>query len=251
MRKIQFLLCVIASITACALAAAPHFFKLPPLPEPWQYGNVLITRQAGEGSLLPVAFSHWSHRTRYTCRVCHFELGFVMEANETEITEKGNQNGEYCGACHNGEISFGHSVENCVKCHNGGKDGSRQRFNAFRSFPKAPFGDRIDWVRALELGLIKPQQSILEDDYVPMKFTGELEIPANWTLIPPALFSHEKHQPWLDCGDCHPGVFNVKKKTTKNFEMRYILEGKFCGACHLNVAFPLDNCKSCHPGMRS
>jgi len=31
--------------------------------------------------------------------------------------------------------------------------------------------------------------------------------------------------------------------------MQYILETKFCGACHLTVAFPLDDCLRCHPGM--
>ena len=31
--------------------------------------------------------------------------------------------------------------------------------------------------------------------------------------------------------------------------MKYILEGKFCGVCHLNVAFPLDDCQRCHPDM--
>lgn len=45
-------------------------------------------------------------------------------------------------------------------------------------------------------------------------------------------------------------IFNIKKKTAKLFEMRYILEGKFCGVCHLDVAFPLDECELCHPGIR-
>ena len=83
-----------------------------------------------------------------------------------------------------------------------------------------------------------------------MAYKKELDIPANWALIPPAAFPHDKHMQWLDCGDCHPGIFNVKVKSTMHFEMRYILEGKFCGVCHLNVAFPLHNCKRCHPGMR-
>ncbi len=249
MRKIQFLPAVIALAVFFSPVAVPQLFDLPSLPEPWLYGNVLITRQAAESSQMPVSFSHWSHRARYTCRVCHFELGFVMKANETEITEKANQNGEYCGACHNDEISFGHGKENCTRCHNDGWDGSRQRFKMLDHLPKAPFGNQIDWVQALDLGLINPVQSILEDDYEPMEFKRELDIDANWSLISPALFPHDKHMAWLDCGDCHPGIFNVKKKTTRNFEMRYILEGKFCGVCHLNVAFPLDDCKACHPGM--
>ena len=49
--------------------------------------------------------------------------------------------------------------------------------------------------------------------------------------------------------NCHPDVFNIKKKTTEHFEMRFILEGRFCGACHLTVAFPLNDCMRCHPAM--
>jgi c(7)-type cytochrome triheme protein len=108
----------------------------------------------------------------------------------------------------------------------------------------------LNWVQALDLGLIKPSPSILEKDYQAVAYKKELDIPANWALIPPAAFHHDKHMQWLDCGDCHPGIFNVKVKSTMHFEMRYILEGKFCGVCHLNIAFPLNNCKRCHPGMR-
>jgi c(7)-type cytochrome triheme protein len=31
--------------------------------------------------------------------------------------------------------------------------------------------------------------------------------------------------------------------------MTAMLKGEYCGACHLTVAFPLHNCKRCHPGM--
>ena len=249
MKKTRILLSIFALVLLGTPVIASKFFDLPPLPEPWQYGNVLIERQADASDQLPVSFSHWSHRLYYTCRVCHFELDFVMETNATEITEKSNQKGEYCGACHNDEIAFGHTDEHCTKCHNGGRDGSKQLFRQLRLMPKAPFGNKIDWDMAVKYRLIRPKQSILEEDYEPVEFSKKFELAAEWALIPPAHFSHDKHQEWLDCGDCHPGLFNVEKKTTEHFEMRYILEGKFCGACHLKVAFPLDDCKACHPGM--
>jgi len=69
-------------------------------------------------------------------------------------------------------------------------------------------------------------------------------------MVTPPVFDHGTHVRWLDCANCHPDVFNIKQKTTKHFEMRYILERKFCGVCHLDVAFPLDECESCHPGIR-
>jgi c(7)-type cytochrome triheme protein len=230
-------------------AALSQFFDLPPLPDPWQFGNVLIERQTGQTRFPPASFSHWSHRTRYTCRVCHFELGFAMKANTTEITEADNQAGLYCGACHDGETAFGHELGYCSYCHNYGFDGSRERFDALAELPRAPYGNKIDWIEALEQGLIDPQESILDEEFEPIEYTAPLELPADWQLIPPAGFSHEAHLEWLDCADCHPDIFNVKKKTTERFDMRYNLEGKFCGVCHMTVAFPMDNCKRCHPKM--
>jgi c(7)-type cytochrome triheme protein len=233
---------------AQASVIADHF-ELPPLPDPWEYGNVLIDRQTGEGAFPPVSFSHWTHRMRYTCRVCHFELGFALKVNQTEITEAANHDGEFCGACHDGKTAFGHEQEFCVHCHNYGLDGSRERFEQLKKFPKAPYGNQIDWIKALESGLIAPRSSILEEVHDPVEYTDKLELEADWTLIPPAYFPHDKHQAWLDCADCHPDIFNIKKKTTEHFDMQYNLQGKFCGACHLNVAFPMDNCMRCHPNM--
>ena len=240
---------LVAATALAAPAVLSQTLDLLPLPEPHEYGNVLITRQEESSSQLSVPFSHWSHRRYHTCRVCHFELGFVMAANVTEITEEQNRNGQYCGACHNGEIAFDHGEENCIKCHNGGWDNPVRRFADLQNFPKEEFGNEIDWTAALDQGLIAPEQSLLDEHYEPVEFKRELDITANWALIPPAEFPHDVHMKWLDCGDCHPGIFNVKVKSTMHFEMKYVLEGRFCGVCHLSVAFPLNNCKRCHPGM--
>lgn len=241
---------VLLLLSVLGAAAVFGYFKLPPLPKPWEYGNVTIDRLSGSQGQKPVTFSHWSHRRYYTCRVCHFELAFVMGVNETEITEKANRNGEYCGACHNGEIAFGHTEENCRTCHDGGKGPYRKLFQELADLPPARFGNEIDWVEALALGKIAPKNS-LYDDYEPVSYESEpLKLEAKWTGIPPAYFPHEEHQSWHDCADCHPDLFNIKKRTTEHFEMVYNLEGKFCGVCHLRVAFPFDDCKGCHPDIR-
>ena len=249
MRKYSLLICGFLLVAFGAAAAASQFYNLPALPHPSQYGNILISRQTADITMPTVSFSHWSHRTRYTCRVCHFELEFAMETNATEITEAENQSGKFCGTCHNGEIAFGHTKENCVNCHNFGMDGSKKRFESVANLPWQPYGNKIDWVRAQEEGLIEPKQSILEEDFQPMEFTSKLDIKADWAMIPGAEFSHDKHQQWLDCANCHPDIFNIKLKGTRHFDMKYNLKGKFCGACHLKVAFPMDDCKSCHPKM--
>jgi c(7)-type cytochrome triheme protein len=242
-------LCLVAVLVLPAGIALPQYFDLPPLPEPWKFGNILIERQTGEMMVPEVAFSHWSHRTRYTCRVCHFEIGFAMQTNATEITEADNQAGRFCGTCHDGETAFGHTNDYCIYCHNFGSDGSESRFSELPPLPSSRYGNRIDWVEAIEQGLITPKKTIYEEEYEPIEYFDSLDLEADWSLIPGAGFSHEKHVEWLDCAECHPDIFDVKKKSTERFDMRYNLEGKFCGACHLTVAFPMDNCKRCHPRM--
>jgi c(7)-type cytochrome triheme protein len=228
-------------------------FKLPPLPPPEAYGDLQIDRISREHGVEPVHFSHWTHRSAYTCRVCHFELGFEMQTNLTEITESANRKGQFCGACHDGETAFGHTEEHCSKCHTGPPQDRRKAFKQFRKslkLPAAPFGNRIDWVEARSRGLIQPQNSLFEPDFEPLPFNTEFEVPAAWALIPPADFSHDVHLQWLECSNCHPDIFKIKKRATQHFLMKHILEGKFCGACHMKVAFPLDNCQGCHPDMR-
>jgi c(7)-type cytochrome triheme protein len=241
---------ILIILLLAAGVSTAQFFSLPERLPPGQYGNLLIRRIAGKNLRKAVSFSHWSHRMKYTCRVCHFELEFEMNVNATEITEEKNRAGQFCGACHDGKTAFGHTEENCRKCHNGRIAGNKAGFKALADFSKSPYGNGIDWVQAVEQGFVDPRQSIMDEEYSSMPFKKDFALDAGWAMIPPAFFSHEVHNRWLDCANCHPDIFNVKKKTTEHFEMRYILEGKFCGACHLNVAFPLDDCKRCHPGMR-
>lgn len=243
------MLLLVASVAASpAWAANPWTF--PPLPPPDQYGNVLINRTSAANKVQAVGFAHWSHRTRYTCRVCHEELGFAMFANTTEITEEENRQGQFCGACHNGKIAFGHTPENCQKCHTGTLV-NKAGFSQLSGLPKAPYGNHIDWASAEKLQLITPKKSLSDQNYQPLDFNKKLDLESRWYGTPPAIFPHESHNQWLDCSNCHPDIFNIKKKTTEHFEMTYILERKFCGVCHLNVAFPLDDCNRCHPEMKN
>ncbi len=98
--------------------------------------------------------------------------------------------------------------------------------------------------------MIEPKKSILEPDFKPIPYETDFEVRAAWTMIPPADFSHSEHIRWLECSNCHPDIFAVEKEGTRHFLMEHILDGKFCGVCHLKVAFPVDNCKGCHPKMK-
>jgi c(7)-type cytochrome triheme protein len=232
------------------LLAAGRYWDFPPLPPPYQYGNILINRISAENGVKPVFFSHWSHRVKYTCRVCHLELGFEFSVNTTEITEENCRDGLFCGACHDGKVVFGHTDDNCDKCHTGTVALGEEKFKELSTkIPRGYFGNEIDWVKAVEMKKITPVYSIFHTGEKPLAFKKLLALEATWNFVPPAIFPHETHVQWLDCANCHPDIFNIQKKTTKNFAMKYILEKKFCGVCHMKVAFPLDDCKSCHPAM--
>ncbi len=225
-------------------------YTLRPLPPPEEYGNILIDRISTQNRVKPVTFSHWLHRQKYTCRVCHTELEFNMKVNTTEITEGGNRSGRYCGACHNGKIAF-RPNGNCEKCHNGNIAYSAERFSEFlqKPYPTTPFGNSINWVESLNRGLISPANR-LKGKSQDIPFDKTLILESGWSIISPAIFPHKSHVEWLDCSSCHPDIFNIKKKTTKHFSMDAILEGKFCGVCHLTVAFPINYCLGCHPALK-
>jgi len=226
-------------------------WNLLPSPPANEYGNILINRTSEKNGVKPATFSHWIHRQRHTCRVCHFELEFNMKVNTTEITEGANKSGRYCGAsgCHDGKIAFGHNEPNCEKCHNGDRGYGKEKFSQLSNFPKTKYGNGINWVRAFRKGLIKPLNYITVKPPEDITFGKTILLEAEWDRIPPAIFPHKSHTQWLDCNNCHPDIFNIKKKTTKHFSMRLNLAGEFCGVCHLTVAFPMNDCKRCHPEM--
>jgi c(7)-type cytochrome triheme protein len=80
-----------------------------------EYGNVVINNYSDAAAMRPVVFPHWFHRVRYRCKVCHGDLGFQFKAGGNQINMLKIIDGQFCGACHNGEIAWG--VENCNLCH--------------------------------------------------------------------------------------------------------------------------------------
>lgn len=80
-----------------------------------EYGDVVINNYSDAAGMRPVIFPHWFHRLRFRCKVCHADLGFQFKAGGNEITMVKIIDGQFCGACHNGEVAW--SVENCNLCH--------------------------------------------------------------------------------------------------------------------------------------
>jgi c(7)-type cytochrome triheme protein len=80
-----------------------------------EYGDVVINNYSDAAGMRPAIFPHWFHRVRFRCKVCHADLGFKFKAGGNEINMVKIIDGQFCGACHNGEIAW--SVENCNLCH--------------------------------------------------------------------------------------------------------------------------------------
>lgn len=80
-----------------------------------EYGDVVINNYSDKAGIRPVIFPHWFHRLRFRCKVCHGDLGFEFKAGGNQINMLKIIDGQFCGACHNGEIAW--PVDNCNLCH--------------------------------------------------------------------------------------------------------------------------------------
>ncbi len=233
--------------------------------EPAEYGSVTIDNFSRRAGLAPVRFDHWLHRALYTCRLCHVDIGFAMEANGTKITADTNIKGFHCGACHNGMRLYGEKkifsscspstapeeAIRCSRCHSVGKEDVRKEYvyAVFTAtFPKAKAGNYIDWEETEARGLIHPVDylpgvSIKRQTLTPQK---DFSITSKSTWMPDIIFSHKKHIVWNGCEVCHPDIFPSVKKGSVKYSMLEITKGRYCGLCHDRVAFPLNNCERCH-----
>jgi c(7)-type cytochrome triheme protein len=228
---------------------------IPPNGPLWKYGTLIMRRRTKKAGMAPVVFAHWSHRARYTCRVCHLDLGFSMRAGDTGITRAQYTAGKYCGACHDEVTAFGvqgGEPSQCARCHMKDTRALEFSFETFAAtLPMSGFGNGIDWALALKSGRISPKNT-LSVAAPPMPLPEKLRLPMKLGTPAPrsdVTFSHEDHFRELDCSSCHPDIFNIKKKGTVDFSMDRNIFGDYCGVCHMRVAFPMNDCKRCHPSM--
>ncbi len=98
-----------------AVAMAALMSLLVASPARAEYGDVVINNFSDAAGMRPVVFPHWFHRVRFRCKVCHADLGFQFKAGGNQINMVKIIDGQFCGACHNGELAW--SVENCNLCH--------------------------------------------------------------------------------------------------------------------------------------
>ena len=80
-----------------------------------EYGDVVLNNYSDDAAVSPVVFPHWFHRIRYTCKTCHTDLNIKLSAGSNKIKMSDIMDGQYCGACHDGQVAWG--IENCELCH--------------------------------------------------------------------------------------------------------------------------------------
>ena len=258
--KAKHVLYLVVSLLVClffSLVYADTFGTKKKRLKPHEFGTIVLNNFSEKKFIAPVVFRHWFHRSRYTCRLCHVDIGFAMKTGATGITESDNKNGLYCGTCHNGKEAFsaeekqanGDIKKNCSRCHSFEKKVEfKYDFYAFKKgLPQERFGNGIDWIKAEEQKLLTLKDQLEGVSIKRKKLANpqKLELSAKTVGMPNIIFSHKKHAIWNGCELCHPEIFGVKKGTTV-YTMQDIFNGKYCGACHGSVAFPNDDCQRCH-----
>lgn len=233
------------------------------IPLPDEQGKVILNNYSEKEGIAPVVFDHWLHRVKFTCRICHIDIGFAMEQGATGISADLNRQGLYCGSCHNGRRKIDDKAvfascedkyededeKRCARCHSKGKKEVRKYiFEEFTAdLPRLKVGKLIDWEKAEKLGKVELIDyldgiSVQRD---PLQAQKDFSIEVT-TWASDVIFSHKKHAVWNGCAVCHPLVFSSSKKGTVKYSMFQIMRGEYCGVCHLKVAFSVWLCYKCH-----
>jgi c(7)-type cytochrome triheme protein len=232
------------------------------LPIPHLYGRVVMNNGSGKAKVPSVGFDHWRHRSQFTCRLCHVDIGFAMAAGETHVTASSNKSGYHCGACHNGRTRIHGQVVfascsgaaaldeagSCRRCHARADPARLEKDYAAlaKGLPRDKFGG-IDWEKAEAEGRIRPLDFLegVSIARAPLKNQREIKIQSRGSWMTDVLFSHPKHAVWNGCEVCHPDIF-PSTGGAAHYSMMSITAGEACGACHDKVAFPLADCSKCH-----
>jgi c(7)-type cytochrome triheme protein len=245
---------------AVSQAQAPSPVTNVPHPGP-EYGRVIIDKYSSKAGLGPVTFDHWLHRAKFTCRLCHVDIGFAMQANATDIRASTNRQGFHCGACHDGKRQIDGKVvfaacseaaptQQCARCHSRENSGRKYDYETFTArLPKNAYG--IDWEEAEATGLVKPIDALegISIKKPALKTQADFAIQARVNWVSDIIFSHKKHAVWNGCEVCHPDIFPAAQKGVVRYTMFHLSSGQYCGVCHGKVAFPVTACGGCHKDM--
>jgi len=229
-------------------------------------GDLVITY--GDGG--KATFSHEVHAGMFGCDECHPDL-FAAKLNSTQVGMQAMEQGESCGACHDGDTAF--SVKSdCGSCHIsvanltikstvGGIFFSHEihtgMFGCDECHPdifKAKANSNQVGMKAMEQG---ESCGTCHDDSTAFGVksdcaichTGAVELDIATQGFGPVPFSHEIHTGMFGCSECHPDIFTAKTNSNQ-IGMKAMEKGDSCGACHDgDTAFGVKgDCATCHVG---
>jgi c(7)-type cytochrome triheme protein len=127
---------------------------------------------------------------------------------------------------------------------NDGTHALQPPLTAFGALPKAPSGNRVNWVEAIGQKKINPRYDRNDPKAEPIVMDLNIVREVKGSM-PDVVYPHKQHTEWLDCSNCHPAIF-VPQKGANAISMASILLGEKCGVCHGKVAFPVSECRNCH-----
>ena len=216
-----------------------------------------------------VVFSHDVHADMFGCDECHPDL-FVPERNSNQVGMQQMEQGESCGACHDGDMAFG-VASDCGTCHAGAEDIAMQssvgevlfshdahtaNFGCDECHPdifKPKANANKVGMKAMETGAScgachdGDMAFGVKSDCITCH-QGASDI-AMQSPVGAVTFSHDMHTDMFGCSECHPDLF-VSKANSNQVGMKKMEEGESCGACHDgDMAFDVKgDCSTCHSG---
>jgi len=217
-----------------------------------------IELTSSSNKLFHVTYPHNAHTNWLACANCHPAIFPLRQAKPTVITMAKIKAGEYCGVCH-GKVAFGVDNE-CNRCHKSSEPSveyhspePRKPIEAAKNWDEAakllPVTLGVpDWAKALTEGVIAPRSGI------DPKAADQPVLPLDVELVPAAgdmfkvIFPHKTHTEWLQCPNCHTGIFQMAKGADP-ITMEKINAGQYCGVCHGKMAFAPTACGRCHPAL--
>ena len=110
--------------------------------------------------------------------------------------------------------------------------------------PKDKFG-LIDWDAMVKQQQITPVGSLQSGTQETPLLELDVLIHTKGDFVRNVMFRHAPHVYWLDCQNCHTGIFAMGRGQNK-MSMQEIVKGQWCGRCHGKVSFPLTDCNRCH-----
>ena len=220
-----------------------------------------------------VMFSHDIHAGMFGCDECHPDL-FIAQRNSNQVGMAKMEEGESCGACHDGSTAFGVSSD-CSSCHESASDIAMESDVGDVMFSHTVHMDMFGCeechpdifqpkANSNKVGMASMEEGAscgachdggtafgVSSDCITCHSNAK-NLAINAENLGPVPFSHSLHTDMFTCSECHPDIFKAKANSNQ-VGMASMEEGASCGACHDgSSAFGVtETCNTCHTGELS